>query len=434
MTVEAVDEPAPGLVRARLGNGLRIIIRPQPSVAVASVAVSYGVGFRHEQPGQAGFAHLFEHLMTQGSRSLDKVEHKRLIEAAGGWYSGQTRHDYTGYVVTVPSGAVDLALFCEADRMAGLRITQASLANQVDVVEEEIRGAIWSRAYGGFPWFQADAALFETWANGHDGYGDMDDLRRVTVDDAEAFFERWYGPDNAVVSVAGGVVIEEVLATAERYFASIPARSRPERAAVDEPAPARPRWRTETDHIATEPAIALGLRVPSPSADLPGYLRTRLAMAHLAQPATGPWWRTLVDGGAAHQVEAYLGSMSDSFGTAHPASVAIGIRLRAGIAARDAVEALDAATHRWLDELDEEALAACVRSSTTTLRRGTAPCWVRAEIAATTEIVHGDAALVDRIPGIWAETEASSFRSLVDHVFLGPSRAIVDIQPVARQA
>ena len=429
MTIVETDEPVPGLVRARLANGLRLLVR-RTEVAVASVAVSYGVGFRHELPGQAGFAHLFEHLMTQGSRSLDKLEHKRLIEGAGGWYSGQTRHDYTGYVVTVPSGAVDLALFCEADRMAGLRIDESALANQVDVVEEEIRGAIWSVPYGGFPWFQADSALFTTWTNAHDGYGVMDDLRRATVEDAEAFFQRWYGPDNAVVAVAGGVDVERVLLLADRHFGAIPARSAPVVAAVDEPPPAAPSWVSRTDPIATEPAVAIGLRVPSPSAELDDYLRVRLLMARLAEPGVGPWWRAVVGGGLGHSVEAYLGSLSDSFGTAHPVSLAVGLRLRGGATAQDAVGALDDATRLWLDQLDQESLDACVRAATNVMRRGTAPCWVRAESSATTEVVHGDGALIDRVPGVWATSAAPDMQALGHRVFLGPSRAVVELTPV----
>ena len=171
--------------RFTLDNGLRVVLAPDRSVPVVAVSVFYDVGMRNEPEGRTGFAHLFEHMMFQGSANVPKMEHARLVQAAGGTFNGSTHQDYTNYFEALPAEALERALFLEADRMAAPAITEENLRNQIDVVKEEIRVNVLNRPYGAFPWLQLPQIAFESFANTHDGYGSFVDLESSTVDDAD---------------------------------------------------------------------------------------------------------------------------------------------------------------------------------------------------------------------------------------------------------
>src|SRR3954464_4093488 len=204
--------------RTRLRNGLRVVLLPESSAPVVGVAVSYDVGIRSEPEGRTGFAHLFEHLMFQGSESLEKLAHFRHVQGAGGTFNGSTHLDYTDYFEALPGNALERALFLEADRMRGPRLTEENLRNQVDVVKEEIRVNVLNRPYGGFPWLRLPPVMFETFANAHDGYGSFGDLDHATVADAEEFFDKYYASGNAVLTVAGDFDVAEATVLIERHF------------------------------------------------------------------------------------------------------------------------------------------------------------------------------------------------------------------------
>ena len=166
--------------RFTLDNGLRVVLAPDRSVPVVAVSVFYDVGMRNEPEGRTGFAHLFEHMMFQGSANVPKMEHARLVQAAGGTFNGSTHQDYTNYFEALPAEALERALFLEADRMAAPAITEENLRNQIDVVKEEIRVNVLNRPYGAFPWLQLPQIAFESFANTHDGYGSFVDLESST--------------------------------------------------------------------------------------------------------------------------------------------------------------------------------------------------------------------------------------------------------------
>ena len=213
--------------RRTLDNGLRVVVSPDRSSPVVAVAVYYDVGIRSEPEGRTGFAHLFEHLMFQGSASLGKTEHFTYVQGSGGTLNGSTHLDYTNYYEVLPSSATELAMFLEADRMRSVALTQENLENQVAVVQNEIRVNVLNRPYGGFPWILLPPVLYDTFANAHNGYGDFVDLEDATLQDAQAFFDRYYAPGNAVLTVAGDVDPDEVLRYAEQHFGDIPAREVP---------------------------------------------------------------------------------------------------------------------------------------------------------------------------------------------------------------
>ena len=249
--------------RSRLRNGLRVVLAPDRSAPVVAVAVYYDVGIRSEPEGRTGFAHLFEHLMFQGSASLQKMDHFKYVQSSGGTLNGWTRLDYTNYFEALPSNALERGLFLEADRMRSPAITEENLANQIAVVKEEIRVNVLNRPYGGFPWLTLPPVLFDTFPNAHNGYGGFEDLESATVADAADFFDTYYAPGNAVLCIAGDIDVDEAMELVAAYSATSGPR-RP--ASLPTSTSRRPpaSGGTTVDAEAPAPAVALGWRVPDP--------------------------------------------------------------------------------------------------------------------------------------------------------------------------
>jgi predicted Zn-dependent peptidase len=264
--------PVPELHRSTLSNGLRVLIVPDPTTPVVGVAVHVDVGFRSEPEGRTGFAHLFEHLMFQGSESLEKLAHFRHVQSSGGVFNGSTHQDYTDYFEVLPAAALKRALFLEADRLRAPTLSVENLRNQVDVVKEEIRLNVLNRPYGGFPWILLPPVLYDTFPNAHNGYGDFSELEQASLDDAAAFFDTYYAPGNAQVSVAGYLDVDETMALVEKHFGDIPARPTPHRPSFYEPPPGKERRQAVADAHAPLPALAVGYRLPDPATDLDAYL------------------------------------------------------------------------------------------------------------------------------------------------------------------
>lgn len=255
-----------------LKNGLRVLAVPDNSSPLVGVAVVYDVGFRSEPEGRTGFAHLFEHLMFQGSAHVGKVEHVRLVEGAGGRMNGHTMGDLTAYYEAVPSGALERMLWLEADRMGSLAVTEENLVNQIAVVEEEIKVNVLNQPYGGFPFILLPEVAFRTFPNSHNGYGAFEDLETATVADAAGFYKAFYGPSNAVLSVAGDCEADAVFDMTQRYFGDLRYSRPPRHGPWPEPAPDSPRRRVVADPRAPQPAFVAAYRTPDPVADFDRYL------------------------------------------------------------------------------------------------------------------------------------------------------------------
>ena len=244
-----------------LENGLRLIVHEDDSVPLAAVNVWYHVGSGYEEPGRTGFAHLFEHIMFEGSANVPEGDFDNLLEAAGGVNNGSTNPDRTNYYEILPSNAVELALWLEADRMGGLleTMSQQKLDIQRDVVKNERRQSYENRPYGMF-WETAAAALYPeghpySWST----IGSMEDLSAATLDDVAAFFRRFYAPNNAVVVVAGDVDADRVRAQVERLFGWIPGGEPVARPDVPVPAIDATRYITLEDQV-TLPQLNLAWR------------------------------------------------------------------------------------------------------------------------------------------------------------------------------
>jgi predicted Zn-dependent peptidase len=209
----------------RLPNGLRLIISEDHLVPVVAVNVWYDVGSKHEQPGRTGFAHLFEHVMFQGSRHVAKAEHIALVQAAGGTMNGTTWLDRTNYFETVPSHQLELALWLEADRLGTLldALSQENLDNQRAVVKNEKRLSYDNQPYGTWQEKLLGHLYPPEHPYHHPTIGSMEDLDAASLEDVSSFFATYYAPNNAVLSIVGDVDPAQARAWVEKYFASIPA-------------------------------------------------------------------------------------------------------------------------------------------------------------------------------------------------------------------
>jgi zinc protease len=305
--------------RHRLSNGLRVVITPDRSAPVIAVAVYYDVGWRSEPEGRTGFAHLFEHLMFQGSASLEKMELVHYVMSSGGTLNGSTRLDYTNYFEVLPSNALERALFLEADRMRSPRLTDETLANQIAVVKEEIKVNVLNQPYGGFPWLELPPLLFDTFPNAHNGYGGFEDLESATVEDAAEFFKRYYAPGNAVLAVGGDLDPDETLALIEKHYGDIPERTTPSRPSFAEPGPTSERRGEMVDANAPTPAVALGWRVPDPVGELAAYLPfVVLADVLVRGDASRLRQRLVHDDHLATDISAAVGLLEDAFDVRDP--------------------------------------------------------------------------------------------------------------------
>ncbi|MFZ0211503.1 MAG: pitrilysin family protein [Candidatus Acidiferrales bacterium] len=245
-----------------LANGLRVVVSQDRSAPIAVVGVYYQIGFRLEPRGRSGFAHLFEHMMFQGSEHAGKMEHIRLINSSGGVLNGTTNYDITNYFEVVPSNALDRVLWLEADRMRALKVDDENLRNQRDVVKEEVRVNVMNQPYGGFPWLDLPPIAFRNWPNAHNFYGDFADLDAATLGDVQQFFHTYYAPNNAVLLMVGDVDPKEGFELARRYFEDIPRQTLLPKADTSEAPQREERRGAVEERFGQLPALAIGYNVP----------------------------------------------------------------------------------------------------------------------------------------------------------------------------
>jgi zinc protease len=245
-----------------LTNGLKVVVAPDSSAPVVTLGVYYKIGFRLEPRGRSGFAHLFEHMMFQGSANAPKMQHIKLINSSGGLLNGSTHYDVTNYYESVPSNALERVLWLEADRMRALKVDDENLRNQRDVVKEEVRVNVMNQPYGGFPWLDLPPIAFRNWANAHNFYGDFADLDAADLGDVQSFFKTYYVPNNAVLLLLGDVKAEEGVALATKYFSDIPAGPIPPFADPAESPQTEERRGEVEEKFGTLPALAIGYTAP----------------------------------------------------------------------------------------------------------------------------------------------------------------------------
>ena len=244
-----------------LKNGLRVILSEDHSAPTYSICVTYSVGSRDERPGRTGFAHLFEHMMFQGSENVGKGEHFILVLNNGGSANGTTNADRTNYFQTLPANQLELGLFLEADRMRSLNINQINFDNQRQTVQEERRQNYDNRAYGK-SYEAVIQTAYDNFAYHHSTIGSMEDLNAATLKDAAEFFRTYYAPNNAVLSLVGDFQAEAALALIKKYFDPIPSHSSPPAVDLNEPEQKSERRKTLEDAFAQTPRLDIVYKVP----------------------------------------------------------------------------------------------------------------------------------------------------------------------------
>ncbi len=258
---ETFQLPSTTIQQFTLSNGLRVILSPDRSIPVVSVAVYYDVGSRNEIEGRTGFAHLFEHMMFQGSENVPKAAHFQYVFNAGGTMNGTTSTERTNYFETLPSNHLPLALWLESDRMRSLRVTQENLDNQRNAVQEEKRLRYDNQPYVN-AFLRINELIFKNPANAHSTIGSMEDLDAATIDDVRGFFRVYYAPNNAVLTIVGDFDEAEARGLVEKYFSSIPNQPAPPPVDVSELEEVAVNTETFIDKLAPTPAFVLGWKIP----------------------------------------------------------------------------------------------------------------------------------------------------------------------------
>ena len=246
----------------KLPNGLRVVLSQEHTAPTVCVGVYYRIGFRIEPRDRTGFAHLFEHMMFQGSKNLGKMEFIKLVQANGGILNGSTRFDFTNYFEVVPSNKLETVLWAEADRMSGLAVNEENLKNQQGVVGNEVKVNVLNAPYGGFPWIDLPMAANSNWYNAHNFYGDLTDIEAAKLDEVQRFFDTYYAPNNAVLAIVGDFETADAKKFVEKYFGGIKASKLPPLPDLAEPKQEKEKIVTKQDPLAPRPALAVGYHMP----------------------------------------------------------------------------------------------------------------------------------------------------------------------------
>jgi len=246
----------------KLPNGLRVVLSPDHTAPTVCVGVYYRIGFRIEPRDRTGFAHLFEHMMFQGSQNLGKMEFIKLVQSNGGILNGSTRFDFTNYFEVMPSNKLETVLWAESDRMNGLAVTDENLKNQQGVVGNEVKVNVLNAPYGGFPWIDLPMAANSNWYNAHNFYGDLTDIEAAKLPEVQKFFDTYYAPNNAVLAIVGDFEPAEAKKLVEKYFGPIKASQLPPQPDLTEPRQEKEKQVNRKDPLAPRPAIAVGYHMP----------------------------------------------------------------------------------------------------------------------------------------------------------------------------
>ncbi|MGB7922060.1 MAG: pitrilysin family protein [Pyrinomonadaceae bacterium] len=296
----------------KLKNGLKVVLSEDKTSPTVVVAVYYNIGFRIEPKDRTGFAHLFEHMMFQGSQSLGKMEFARLVQQNGGVFNGSTRFDFTNYFEIMPAHKLETLLWADADRMRGLAITGENLVNQQGVVKNEVKVNVINTPYGGFPWLDMPQYANENWYNAHNFYGDLNDLDAATLKDVKDFFDTYYAPNNAVLVVVGDFENKQAKEWIDKYFSGIPATKRPPQPDLREPRQEKEKKASKADPLAKRPALAFAYHMPE--RNTPEYYAMGLLDQLLVQGDDSLLYQELVQrramtGGVSGGINAALGNM-----------------------------------------------------------------------------------------------------------------------------
>ena len=252
----------------KLPNGLRVVLSQDNAVPVVTVYTIFDVGARSEEKGRTGFAHLFEHMMFEGSANAPKGVRDTQVESNGGVQNGSTHPDFTDYYEVLPANKLATALWLDSDRMRSLAITDENLKNQKEAVKQERRLSFNNQPYATAEIDKFPTLMFGNWQSSHSLIGSFEDLNAASVADVSKFFKTYYAPNNAALVIAGDIRIPEAKKLVETYFGDIPAQPQARRPDMSEPA-FHPHSEVYDDPMARVPAVMIGW--PGPKRRSPDY-------------------------------------------------------------------------------------------------------------------------------------------------------------------
>jgi predicted Zn-dependent peptidase len=414
-----------------LDNGLKVVLSRDTTAPTAVVAVYYNIGLRIEPRNRTGFAHLFEHMMFQGSKNLGKMEFVRLIQSNGGVLNGSTRFDFTNYFEIVPAHVLEMMLWGEADRMRALDLTQENLTNQQGVVTNEVKVNVLNRPYGGFPWLDMPQYANTNWYNAHNFYGDLADLEAATLEDVKTFFEAYYTPSNAVVVVTGDFEPAQTLAWIEQYFGSIPSGPRPEQPDISEPRQEEERRASKADKLATRPALAVGYHVPP--RNTPEYFAMGLLDQILVQGRDSRLYQALVQqNGFTGDVSGGINLLGNMFNVDGPVLWITSLMHDAETPADEILKAFDAEIERLRSEPVDEAtmeLAKVKARSSFYDELETMFGFGRADLLATFALFDDDPGRINDIEAEFAKVTPEILLATAREYLRPTNRTILTIEP-----
>ncbi len=414
----------------KLDNGLTVVVSEDHSSPTVGVSVVYHVGMRLEPRDRTGFAHLFEHLMFEGTPNAGEGVFDRVITGGGGRNNGSTRPDFTNYIEMAPVSALESILWLEADRMKTLDFNPTTLKNQQDVVKEEIRVNVKNQPYGGFMWIDIGQHAFQKWENNHDGYGSFEDLENANLKDVEAFHRDYYGPNNAVLAIAGDVTPAQGFALAQKYFGAIPSRATPKAPDYSEGLNTQEKRIQQSDALAQVPAIAAAWKMPDRGS------KDQAAMAVLGDVLAGGsasrFYQGLVKGRElALNVDSLYG-LTSPWEYDGPTLFTVFALYKPNTDADAVLKAMDEEIARVAkDGVPAEELARTKTGMLADWYDGMEAFINRADTLAKLELLWGDADVANKIPG-WIEGVSSADVQRAARTYLTTAnRTVIDRKPAA---
>jgi predicted Zn-dependent peptidase len=417
----------------RLDNGLRVVLAPDDAVPTATVAVYYGIGFRIEPQDRTGFAHLFEHMMFEGSANLPEGGFDDLILGNGGLLNGSTRFDFTNYYEVVPSSQVERILWAEADRMAGLSVNETNLSQQTDVVKNEVRVNVLNQPYGGFPWLDIPQYANENWYNAHNFYGELEDLDAATLEDVRAFFDTYYAPNNAVVVVAGDIDASETLAWVKEHFGDIPRREQIALPDLSEPLQEGEKRATKDDPLAPRPALAFAYHVPE--RNTPEWYAMGLIDAILLQGSDSRLYDAIVrEGGHTGDISGGINLLGNMFNYRGPMLWVAALIHDADTEAATIMADVDAVIERIRTEpvSQEELDRALVKLRSALYDIASSPTrFGLVDLLACFALFDDDPARINRLEAEFANVTPELIRETASEYLRPTNRTVLEIHPAA---
>ncbi|EJF08379.1 pitrilysin family protein [Pontibacter sp. BAB1700] len=418
-----------------LDNGLKVVLSQDKTAPLATIAVYYNIGFRIEPKDRTGFAHLFEHMMFQGSENLGKMEFIQLVQKNGGILNGSTRFDFTNYFEIVPAHKLETMLWAEADRMKGLNITQENLTNQQGVVKNEVKVNVLNQPYGGFPWLDMPQYANKNWYNAHNFYGDLEDLDAASLEDVQSFFDTYYSPNNAVLVVVGDFETSEAKHWIQQYFAGIPSGDVPSLPDLSEPRQEKEQRFTKDDKLANRPALAFAYHMPERNS--PEYYAMGLLDQILLQGNDSRLYQALVqergyassvDGG----INAFLGNMFNYNG---PMLWMGSLIHDQNVNADEIVKVVDAEIQKLQQEgIDQELIDLAIVKMRSSLydQVSASSGFGKADLLATFALFDDDPSRINRLESEFRKVTPELLRKTIEEYLRPTNRTVLVVNPLAK--